>query len=272
MTARVTAGILLLCAATMVCPPASADSVQAGRDYFHTIGDTWFDFGPGIGIVPLEGASIDPAHLFNTDTIVERKQDADLPDQAGSATIEIEMVELSLRSVDPVLVTGPDSFFDVLLRLDLGPDRLPDTGDETPSLGQMTIRHEISWPDDGMNTPEGTFDSFFDIFADALFVPVGGTDVAFIIDIDNLRLSSFDTCWTHSHDLVPPLPGASNFLLSDCPLPPEYDCGFIREEHPGVGVHEAENTTPEPLTLVGVALGVGGLAQYVLKRRAGVRR
>ena len=56
--------------------------VMAGSDYFQTLPGTYFDFGGPIGVVEFEGLPIGPG---NTDTIVQRQEDADLTD--GSDTV-----------------------------------------------------------------------------------------------------------------------------------------------------------------------------------------
>src|SRR5215510_14423402 len=98
---------LLLLAAflTVSLCTASADStvtvptVALGTDYFQTQPGTFFDFGPGIGIVNFKGKPIGP---FSTDTIIQRQADATIN---GSA-IPIQMTALSLQSSQPVLFNG----------------------------------------------------------------------------------------------------------------------------------------------------------------------
>lgn len=226
-----------------------ADLIPAGSDYFHTIDGTSFEF-PGLGTVPLEGLPIGPG---NTDTIVRRIDDADLPSSSSEDTIPIEMVALSLQSSDPVFIPGPDSFFDIFIELD--PTQISD--------GTMTIRHEINWPNDGANTPEGTFDSSINVHALADLIPVGGGPVLQTVPVD-LELSSFDTPWTHTRDDVPFAPDQTNFFLAYFG-DPFFPQGLIIEEHPGVGVHRAENYTPEPATLM--LLAAGGLLAFRRRRR-----
>lgn len=250
-----------------------ADNILPGKDYFQTVDGTWFDFGTGIGVVNFTGNPIDPANLYGTDTIVERKEEAILPDITSFDTIDIELIGLSLKSIDPVYISGPDSYFDIFVTLDLGSDYIPGTGDETASLGSMTISHEINWPDDGTNSAEGTFDSYFDLYLDALFVPVGMTDPMLIVDIDGLTLTSTDTLWTHTHDGVPSLPDASNFFLAALSGLPDFDLGLVIEEHSGkAGEHRAQNTAapvPEPATMFLMGSGLVSLLGFRKRRRNG---
>ena len=85
--------------------------VPAGFDLLFTDSAT-FDLGPS-GIQPFEGVPLGsfdfgggPVNVGNTDTIVERLEDATRPaNNAGPADenpIDIEIVALSLMSVDPV--------------------------------------------------------------------------------------------------------------------------------------------------------------------------
>lgn len=117
--------------------------VTAGYDYWQTISEgTHVDFAPPAGPIPagffgpgsdpfdgvihLEGGTIDPPPALDYSTIVERIDDAILPDPyTSSATINIQMVELSLVSTEPIRVTyyggtGIDSFFDVYVTLNPG--------------------------------------------------------------------------------------------------------------------------------------------------------
>lgn len=192
---------------------AGAANVPAGDDLIETLPETWFNFGPGIGVVDFIGDPIDPGTLGATDTIVRRLQDTEFngqgthpwdgPPQPGTTdTIDIEMVALSLRSAAPVDIGG--TMFNV--EIDLDP--------AIASVGSMTLRHE--WNDAGQF--QGTFDSILTIFADALFTPESGGPGAFSVDIDNLVLSSTDTLWAH-HPVF-------GFYF---PL--------VEEVHPGVGVH-----------------------------------
>jgi hypothetical protein len=234
-------GIAAVVLAGTLVSPAYADEVLAGDDLIRTLPETNFNFGPGIGFVDFTGNPLDPNLYGVADTIIRRYDDTNFPafgtnpwdgDQTpGTATtIDIELVALSLRSIEPVFVPGPDSFFDVFVTLD----------SELSSPGSMTLRHE--WNDDGLF--QGTFDSTFSIFADALFVPVGGGPGDFVVDIDNLTLSSTGALWNHD--------GPGGFYFP-----------FVREEHPGFGVHSGEIVpTPGPLTAF-----ITGLTLCSVRRR-----
>lgn len=162
----------LLCAAAVLLTAlvpvhADANSVAAGLDLFRTDPTTtsqdfsgapipadFFDPGsdPFIGIVrfggqPLGAHSLCPADDLSTvDTIVRRLAPANLPIIPSSDTIPIEIVELSLVSVNPITVTynggqNPE-LWDV--RVTLSPS-------QAQPPGSMTIHHT--------NPSGGTFDS-----------------------------------------------------------------------------------------------------------------
>lgn len=231
---------------------APATTVLAGDDFLSTVpgdgsgGGTFFDFGGPIGLVQLEG-NPNPGAPF--DTVVRRLEDADIggPGEGGppAATIQIELVALSLKSVAPVTIGGGQ--YDLFI--DLSPT--------SPSVGQMVIRHE--WNDhagplvptfQGPMPAGGTFDSFFPVFADLRLEPIGPV-MPLPVQPIQIPLQSQNTHWAH---------GTGGGFLIECP---------ILEVHPGgAGVHEAEQVIiPEPLTMLGVLAGVGGLAGYIRKRR-----
>ena len=121
--------------------PAWAMEVEAGFDLFMTTQTTEVDLsGFGLGIVPLEGD--DTFFLLpGVDTIVERLDPAGVPNVGDSNTIDIELVALSIVSIDPVRIDVLD--FD--LHVVGGSDILPQ------SLGSMTI--SFSCPGSKPRTP-----------------------------------------------------------------------------------------------------------------------
>ena len=241
--AAVVLGMVMMSFAT-----ASAEFVAIGTDFLVTRPDTEFDFGSlGMpltpGFVPLLG---NPA-AGGSDTAISRLEPAiiDEPTVGGPAsdTIDIEIVALSLLSVDPVEGTGmlSGSFFDVFVDLD----------PSTPSTGTMTINHEL---DDRTGSPidtmlgsqpkTGTWSTEFTLNLIFTLVDVNAFLADIVIDAPPLvMIGSGD--WTHGPD--------GEFLL-----------GPIVEEHVGgAGTHVASQV-PLPAA---VWLGSEGLLAVIVFRR-----
>jgi hypothetical protein len=140
--------LVVVLAALVLCPTAIAQSqtVARGSDYLMTQPGSFFDFGPGIGVVDFMGKPIGPGA---TDTIVQRQADANI----NGSSITTQLVALSMESTAPVNIGG--SFFDVFVTLD----------PSAPSTGTISMTGSLSG---------GTFTSFFDVFFDAAFKPTGG--------------------------------------------------------------------------------------------------
>ncbi len=131
--------------------PASALTIDAGIDVWETLpGTTSFDFNelpippdffdpgsdPFVGRVNLQGQPLEsdsPTTSGNTDTIVRRLDPAVLPSPGDSDTVPVELVALSLTSVQPITVTyggtTPEQW-DVFVGMTSAPTR---------PQGQMTI-------------------------------------------------------------------------------------------------------------------------------------
>jgi len=178
---------------------------------------------------------------------VERK--TGLP-AGGVGVIDAEIVALSLMSIAPANIGG--SFFDVFVTINAAPGwgGLATTIPLPPSLGTLTITEH----DDGAGG--GTFDSFFDVFAELKLVEVGNPSNTILMVIDD-GLTSTGTQWFHSAidprqgDFVPgpithtgPHPQS---LPADPPFP---------------------NQIPEPTSVLLVSGGFVALAAFARRRRA----
>ncbi len=151
-------------------------------------------FGPGSaplgGIIQLKGLPLDPANQGTTDTIVRRKDPANLPGNGSSDTIAIEMVELSLTSAQPVTVTFPDGPELWDLKVDLSPVQ--------PSQGTMTI---TKTDENG-----GTFTSELNVQPKFIFARQGDGELRVLdtgaLGLPPTQLMSPDTSW--DYDCQPP--------------------------------------------------------------------
>jgi hypothetical protein len=166
---RPTATVLLVGAALLCARPATADNVLPGDDLFeiqpgssHTFGGPYAIpadfFGPGsdpfVGTVNLSGLPLAPQPscpepLGNTAVLMRRPLSAQLPVPPATDTVPIEIVALSLVSIEPIVVTynGGQNPQQWNVKMELS-----STGPPPPS-GSMTPRHT--------DPVGGTFDSQF---------------------------------------------------------------------------------------------------------------
>lgn len=159
----------------LATPRAGASPVEAGDDYFTSNDRLGNSLGAavdltsfGLGVIDLRGVSFGnlvPGAPSRTDTIVRRLQGLGPPfDQGDTGIIDIELVALQLRSVDPIDLGG-GNFGELHITVNRDglvpglaqPDAL------APSIGRMEIRHED--PDGG------TFSAIFGDVSDAGLVP-----------------------------------------------------------------------------------------------------
>jgi hypothetical protein len=250
---------------------ASPDAVQAGHDLLETDSSvTYMDlsgdpippdyFGPGSdpfdGTVALEGVPFDSfggfSGLLPTDTIVERLQDAG---PAFPDTIDIEMVRLELRSVEPITVTwngGQDpENWDLTVQVLEGPDPVQ-------QQGTMTIRHEFA---DG-----GTFDILLPVEPILTFRQVDPPNTVMVLDWhlegrDPFLFQATGENWCHTANPLDDPPGhvvvevaglTSNFF-------PGITCQSPRTK--GTVVMTAAGATAHGIRPAENAAAVGGIAE-----------
>ncbi|MBI1789539.1 MAG: hypothetical protein HYR60_18545 [Acidobacteria bacterium] len=198
--------------------PALGSPILPGFDLLHTPDNTAFVQIPNIGNVMLRSVPI--PGLGNTDTIVKRNAGiTTFPD-----TIDIELVALSLTSVNPIQMGN--SFFDVFVTINsLGlPGIHPLSTNLPASRGQMTVNH---------NQPNGgTFDSFFDIFVELSLEAVGNPTNR-IVFTDNVLITGTGASWTHT-------------APQGYPIDPRFPSGGF---YPGTITHTGPHPTVVPATV-----------------------
>lgn len=244
---------------------AVAEDVMAGSDMFTTSSDgTWYDmsgapipadfFGPGSdpfssGVIDLVGDPFDPdGPLGTTDTIVRRLDDAvGLECPAPNVVVDIEIVALSLKSIEPITVTyngGQDpELWDVRVCL----------SDVPQAQGQMNI---FQCTADG-----GWFDSSFPVQPKFVFTRVDSPSMVLVLDTgregilpDIVQGSTVPWAFEDSEVrtvaagvqvdgncdgiLDAPLPGTSNFVAGVGPNECREDCGLggMRNRNPIVDI------------------------------------
>jgi hypothetical protein len=244
---------------------AGATAIGPGFDSFVTDPGAFVDLtGLGLGVIDVEGVPFGPNPFGppGADTIVQRLDGIDpfnvCPTLPCSGTIDIELVALQLRSVDPVDLTplgGPfvGVFADLWATINtIGLLGVPVYDVLQPSIGQMQIDHTI--------LSGGTFQSCFGettdpvgvcgslgvpnggVFADGIAVVVGGDpnnplDILFNLPAPKVAVSAIAGTW--SHDGSPD--------------------DFRVESIVHVGPHPVSAAVPEPSTALLVACGIIGL-------------
>lgn len=161
-------------------------------DFFHPGSE------PFEGHVRLSGLADGPPELGDADTVVRRTAPALLPGEGSAMTVPIELVELNLRSTEPILVgTQPYDVF-----VEVSPTQ--------PGLGDMTI---VRVDDQG-----GTFEWHVSVAPVYIFVPVlGGPPRTLSTHPPLVFGNDAPGAWSYLPP-APPLPGSGpNFY----PLTPQ---------------------------------------------------
>ena len=255
---RTIRGLAAAMALAVVPNVSNANTVFAGLDLIATLPGTFFDFailtGGILGVVEFEGVPINPALYGNADTIAHRLEDAFEPVD----TIDVEMIELSLISVDPVNLGG--ATYEVEVNLD----------QTEINIGSMTIHHTEL--DNFTDEAEGYFTSTIDLHLIVDFVGLssGAPALASVLFETTIQGGG---CWTHEltgkpEYVGPPFPGETNFFLaSTCPQFEEglkYEHLFHEGEHLGTaacfgGFPCPPNEVPAPAPLPLMLMGLTGL-------------
>lgn len=240
------AGCLALGSASL-----NAAGIGPGFDLFSTPGfDFTVDLGGGPVDIPMIG---DPKGPGNTDTIVHRKQgigEFDFPQ-----TIDIELVGLSLKSVDPIPALGGDHLYLWINReVDSGTGRLAFDGlletmhpNADPSIGLMEIDSGPNNFKIGTDIPEPPWL----VYAEAFKGDPNGSGMS--LTVHSVDQSGTGT-WSHdapmNYPSDPELPSGDFYVLSTVHTGP----------HPSV----PSVPIPAALPLFGSAIGVMG---FIAARR-----
>lgn len=270
-----------LLAGFLLASAAVAQDVQPGSDLFHTDPATTFQnfsgspipadfFGPGSdpfdGIINFGGQPLGPSSqcpnddlgLLGVDTIVERPAPAQLPGTPSSDTIPIEIVELSLVSIQPIVVTFNGGQNPELWDVRLGLSQMP----QAP--GQMNVTK--------LNSLGGTFDSVLPVLPKFVFEPVGGgttRELDFgLLGMQPVQFQAQDVPWVYGNP--PATSCTSNFCVNPNNLTVEQS---LDAQHGVISIClEAGQQVPTVSTwlLVGLAALLSVAAAYKLRRRRGI--
>jgi len=168
-------------------PPIPADFFNPGSEPFE-------------GRVYWQAAPPTP-NLTNGDMNIDRKQAAFIGPKGTMATVDIEIVEMNLVSVDPIVVqVGTESqLWDVQLTLPVGPQ----------PLGEMTITHSI--------INGGVFSSTFPVCPEFTFVRIGDGETRTLTHCDEsppIQFSVSGAQWRFDLPVPEPVPSNCMYLAS----------------------------------------------------------
>ena len=246
--------ILSVCLCTLFVGSSAclADFIVAsGYDLFETQPGTEFlgiSF-EGIPLGPYDfGGPPEIQETDFTDTTVERLEPAVVGGPGQTATVEIEIIALQLRSVDPVDLGAGTDFHYVTLQSTRGGQA---------STGMMDIEFD--------DENGGLFASFFEVHFDIRIGALNGP----IIFSDWLGMTSSNNPWGR----IPPpgaviIPGVNHLLKGDGTVDQDFwpgtwpngvNAGPIEHDASGAAHHIVDN--PEPAAMVLLALGSLGVVR-----------
>lgn len=230
----------LFCTIVLLLPAATfATSVQTGIDPVEHVPPSWWDFGPvpidgdhfGPGSDPFDGgvpadASAIPSHpdcpgdLGNTSMLIKRLNVAVLPGPPSSDVIDVEIVALSLVSVDPITVTYNGGLNPELwnVKIELSPS--------LPSTGTMTIRQE--------HANGGTFDASILLQPYFTFERVSDGEIRTLdgVGIYQDLIEAIDVPWVYNDPTLSCPSCVTNFLPGhDGVSPKNYVLAGLNSQH-----------------------------------------
>jgi len=215
-------------------------------------------FGPGSE--PFSGDVLLKGKKIHENLVLERTAGAVFDPPSAPQDIPLEMVELSLASAEPIVVTYSDGLteqWDMTINLDR---------DETSSCWIRASHNPSGEPDGGTIFPTG---SFFDVYAEITFThtpPSGAPRHRFFAIIDRTNLTTSDATWAHRHDSIG---GGANrdFIPGADPAAPSAPLQVLFFDGGGLDLAvRVLDVVPEPASLILVAIGML-LPAFVRRRR-----
>ncbi len=191
-------------------PILAAFAIAPGQDFLATGSGSYADFAvdplpagffdpgsdPFTERVNLTGVPLDPALYGDADTVITRQAPANLPQCPSSATVPIEVVDLSLVNVEAFTVTfggGSPELWDVAVGVST----------VSASAGTMTIRNECAGG--------GTWDSTFDLVPRYVFTRRGDAATRILDPGPTKVFQASDGHWVRSLGSAVRVPGTDFF-------------------------------------------------------------
>ncbi|MCH8146690.1 MAG: hypothetical protein IH987_01675 [Planctomycetes bacterium] len=198
-------------------------------DFFGTGSDP---FAESVNFVGDPIGNYNGFDVEDTDTIIERLEDANFVEVVSSDTIDIELVALSLKSNQPIEVTfngGTSSkFYDIVISL----------SPSVPSLGTMTINRTTC--------AGGNYEASIDVVPFFTFTEVDdppaqftldAADIGYHADVDTSNFPSWERVPTHDQTIALGLTGDASNVFGAPWWFDFYIFGDVAHEGPHPEVH-----------------------------------